>query len=1075
MGGLFGQQGKSTSSIDKMAAGIRFQTSAYGLAWTLLFGRNRITGNLVDYQDFTAIPHTETQTQGQGGKGGGGVTSSHTSFTYRVALALGLIAGPVAADAIKTVWVGKEKKYGTNAAIGSSYPRTSISYATLSGGPSPSPPIFELMTGAMPQEPWSYMVTYHPERAVGYHGLACAVASAFDLGDNENLDNIGLEMVGLLPYDQPASVTDYEVTLPSDTEVTEPFVIPASPYQVTVAHGAHWTRSISVISDDSVPVTFTEVSGAPGPGEYSVTNEGVYTFNAADVGTSGDIAYAYQDDPMEITVPEYLHFVEDSGVKDAADNPMVESGSSIPAVDQYSEDGAGGYTFSRFNSGELKKISYVYNEQLGAVPDEILIYIWTNFFNGLGQSADKLEDLTDYRNFVLANNWLLSPFLTAQEPAKDFWERILEMTNSWPVWRSPGKIGIIPRGDAQIIGNDVIWTPDRTSLFSFNTDHFLVDGASTPLRWVGATPRDRYNKVTVEFLNRENEYNTEPADYTDEADVVDHGLKTDDQVYKCHEITDATFAQQVCQNKVNDYLFQPDEYEADLPWQFAIYEPGDIVDLSDVGLSLDSQLVMIVRKVISQDGCPRFTYRILDDGSGSPGSHDVAQGEGYAPDTGVDPGSVNTPVIFVPPSALMEQEMEVWAAISGGANFGGCNVWISESGENYKYVGQFIGNSRHGILSSDLPSSSSSPDTVNTLSVDLTTSRGALNSGTQTDAENYNTLCRINSGASVEYLAYKTATLTAQYKYDLTWLVRGAYGSGMLLRPSGSTFVRLDGAVFKYACKRTDIGKTIYIKFQAFNAYQRAVQDLADIDAYTFTITSPGDEGTNPVVGLTASNNSVSPQTKLDIAFTNCPAYNDAASEYDIQALGFTIDAGTTGVNGLDTGALGASKLYYYYAIANASTGAAGGLLSLSASAPTMPSGYTHKRLLGVAYTDGSSHFLEFSQVGHEWLYGDVQALATGSTAQSWADQDASGLIPPISTRGKFLLMVEDDESASVAFGLRKNGSAATLGQVYGTCLPGATAQVNDWCDTDSSQLVELNVDLAVNWELYVSGFYLTI
>lgn len=841
MGGILGggSKSQSTSTVDKMAAGMRFQTSAFGLAWTLLFGRNRITGNLVDYQDFLAIPHTEVQQQGQGGKGGGGATSSRTSFTYQVALAIGLCAGPLAEDAIKTIWVGKEKKYGTNNAIGSSQPRSALGWGIIGSPavPNPSPSLFDLMIGSSPQAPWSYMVTYHPDRAIGYHGLAVAIAPQFDLGDNENLANITFEMVGLCPYDQPVSVTDYQVTLPSDTETTEQLMVPDNPgpYTFTVSQGAKWTRDVSVIdntTDPLLPVTFTKVSGAPGPQEYNVSNVGVYTLNAADKLKILDVTYGYQPNDMSLTVPEYLHFVSHTGVKDNGGAAMTEVASN-PAVDQYAQDDAGGYSFSRFNSGEIVKLSYVFNEQLGAVPDEVLSYLWNNLRCGLGQSLIRLDDWTDFRNFCLANNWLISPFLTSQEPLKDVWGRILRITNTDVAWRN-GKISLIPRGDTQVTANGVTWTPDLASRYSLGADHFLTDGSGHPVKWKGVTPQDTINHKQVEFLNRENEYNTEPAEYKDEADIEANGLKTDPEILKIHEVTNALFANQVAQNEVNRSLFQPDQYEVTLPWHLIRYDPGDIVDLTDLGLSLDNHLVRIARKTVPPDGCPAYVVQDLGLGSSSPGAAETPQGQGYAPDFNVDPGNVNAPVIFVPPVALMTHEYEVWMAISGGADWGGCNVYLSESGANYKYIGQIRGGARHGVLSAALPASAVTPDTVNTLAVNLTTSRGTLLSGIQADAEGLNTLCK----AGDEYLAYKTATLTSQYHYDLAWLVRGAYGTGMSGQLSGADFVRIDDAIFKYACKRTDVGKTVYLKFQSFNQHMRGLQDIDAVDAVTYVVGS---------------------------------------------------------------------------------------------------------------------------------------------------------------------------------------------------------------------------------------------
>jgi len=73
--------------------------------------------------------------------------------------------------------------------------------------------------------------------------------------------------------------------------------------------------------------------------------------------------------------------------------------------------------------------------------------------------------------------------------------------------------------------------------------------------------------------------------------------------------------------------------------------------------------------------------------------------------------------------------------------------------------------------------------------------------------------------------------------------------------------------------------------------------------------------------------------------------------------------AAGTNEGGLDTGTVANSTWYYVYAIYNPTTDVAGYLLSASASSPTMPSGYTYKRLLcdeiaAAVLTDGSANVL---------------------------------------------------------------------------------------------------------------------
>jgi hypothetical protein len=68
-----------------------------------------------------------------------------------------------------------------------------------------------------------------------------------------------------------------------------------------------------------------------------------------------------------------------------------------------------------------------------------------------------------------------------------------------------------------------------------------------------------------------------------------------------------------------------------------------------------------------------------------------------------------------------------------------------------------------------------------------------------------------------------------------------------------------------------------------------------------------------------------------------------------------TLNAATVGANGLDAGSLGASQLWYVYAIAHQTSFAMALVASLSAT-PTMPTGYgTAYKLIGAFNTNASS------------------------------------------------------------------------------------------------------------------------
>lgn len=114
----------------------------------------------------------------------------------------------------------------------------------------------------------------------------------------------------------------------------------------------------------------------------------------------------------------------------------------------------------------------------------------------------------------------------------------------------------------------------------------------------------------------------------------------------------------------------------------------------------------------------------------------------------------------------------------------------------------------------------------------------------------------------------------------------------------------------------------------------------------------------------------------------------DSQNQMDmITTAATTINFGSTGLNALDTGAIAASTWYAIYMIADVQNrNATGFVASTSATAPTMPFGYSNYRRIGWAKTDGSSHILAFYQTGagsvrsYQWDVS-ISVLAAGTSA----------------------------------------------------------------------------------------------
>lgn len=234
-------------------------------------------------------------------------------------------------------------------------------------------------------------------------------------------------------------------------------------------------------------------------------------------------------------------------------------------------------------------------------------------------------------------------------------------------------------------------------------------------------------------------------------------------------------------------------------------------------------------------------------GVGTAVAHRKQVSAGAPLDPLVDPGDTNAPILFEPPPGLTAGSNEVWIIATGGPDWGGCQIWVSSDGDTFAYAGTAYRGGRQGVLAAPLPAAAD-PDTADTLSVDLGESQGQLLSGTRADADNAVTLCYCGG----ELIAYQTATLTGPYRYSLSYLRRGLYGSPVAAHGAGAQFGRFgpnDPSLFRYAYPPSFVGQTIFLKLPAFNIFGQALQSLAEIAPYSFSLLGTGSNPLdNPVL-----------------------------------------------------------------------------------------------------------------------------------------------------------------------------------------------------------------------------------
>jgi hypothetical protein len=125
MSGVLGGGSNITTEEPRLGS-MRVQQSSQGVPIAMVWGRNRVSPNLLWFDDFQAI---EQRTSQQTGGKGGGTTVTNVNYTYRASYIAGLCAGLQNGGVVgvQTVWRDKQKITGITRTL----PGSEISLATV--------------------------------------------------------------------------------------------------------------------------------------------------------------------------------------------------------------------------------------------------------------------------------------------------------------------------------------------------------------------------------------------------------------------------------------------------------------------------------------------------------------------------------------------------------------------------------------------------------------------------------------------------------------------------------------------------------------------------------------------------------------------------------------------------------------------------------------------------------------------------------------------------------------------------------------------------------------------------------
>jgi hypothetical protein len=478
-----------------------------------------------------------------------------------------------------------------------------------------------------------------------------------------------------------------------------------------------------------------------------------------------------------------------------------------------------------------------------ANPRDVVTDFLTNPFYGLGFAASLLDPMNVYYAYCVVTRQLVSPVLDTQMAARSFLGDLMTATNSEFVW-SQGTLKVVPYGDTDISdpSTGYSYTATAAPLYSLGDDDFKRSGTTSHDAPVIVTRKriaDQSNHVSIEFLDRGNDYNPSIVEVKDDAAIQLFGLKKKD-LKTLHMFCYSGFASAAASLMLGREKIS-NTFSFVLGPEFIVLDPMDIVAITDTALGLNGEWVRIKEITENQDATLTILAEEYPFGSGSSPIYGTQPQNGALPNYNADPGNILAPVFYEPPDALAGG-LAVWGSVApvNTNTWGGADIYTSSDGVNYVRLERKYGPTRMGVLTAPLASvtpSSIPPtqDLANTLSVDLTKSASDLLSGSHTDLLSGNTLCLVGSQ---ELLAYQNAALTASHAYNLTTLSRGLYGTSPSGAANGANFIRLDEGVVKIPYTQDRIGQTLYIKFVGFNKYGgNGQQSLASATPYTYIFT----------------------------------------------------------------------------------------------------------------------------------------------------------------------------------------------------------------------------------------------
>lgn len=250
-------------------------------------------------------------------------------------------------------------------------------------------------------------------------------------------------------------------------------------------------------------------------------------------------------------------------------------------------------------------------------------------------ALDATPPADSWSAYCRATNILIDPLYDSQRAMADIVSDLAEVSNAAPVW-SEGILKMIPYGDAEVVSAEtgITFTPETDPdvvtdganigvRFALTLDDFLPgknkDHVHVERRAVVPDIRGDYksdglfNHVRVEFLRADAGYATHIAEAKDAGSIAVHGLISREP-YQRHDITTPNVAQAFAERQLKRLSAVRNVYTFTLGWQFLQLEPMDVVSIPSeaIGVGLTGRVYIVRLTSIEEDKDGALTIEAED-------------------------------------------------------------------------------------------------------------------------------------------------------------------------------------------------------------------------------------------------------------------------------------------------------------------------------------------------------------------------------------------------------------------------------------------------------------------------------